>query len=350
MRDLKSQQLFGGLCLSCLTLLMILAQGTFAQPPLPSNESISGYEFDFPALGTVVSIKVFASDQELVATAMRAAQARTQELEAILTDYDPDSETSRLTKSATGTDFVAVSPDLWNVLEASDRWYQLSHGAFDASIGSLSHVWRAERRTKKRASGEQLAAALQRSGWAHVHLRPQSTAVRFDREGLRLDFGAIGKGYIVDQIFHMLQDSGLTCCLVNISGNMRCGAAPPDRSGWRIAVAPLEQHQPALRHLVLINRAIATSGDLWQYVIVDGQRRSHLFDPRTGDSVTGPISATVLAATAADADACATALCVLGLSAAADLMTSLADTEALVLEQCDATLPIRYLVTPGFAN
>ena len=337
-------------------LILYLSSNSLAQIPAETTpitalgNTIEGYEARFPALGTLVEIKVFSANAELVNRIVQAAEHRTKEIEATLTDYDPDSEASMLTEHAFGEAFVSVSTDLWNMLAASDCWYRISDGAFDASLGSLTRQWRASRRSKQPLSEVQRLHALQQCGWQHVQLKPDAKSVRFKREAIRLDFGAIGKGYVVDEIFKMFDEAGLKQCLVNISGNMRFGDPPPDRTGWRIEISPLETGQPTLRRLILANTSIATSGDLWQFTLVDGQRHSHILDPRTGRSVRGPIAATVIAPSAADADACATAVCVLGPVAGAQLVQSLPQTEVLILEHSDSSLPVRYIATEGFAK
>lgn len=323
--------------------------GNLALNATPTN-AIEGYEASFPALGTIVEIKVFSDNAELVSRIVRAAEQRTADIESTLTDYSSDSEASMLTEKAVGEAFLKVSDDLWNMLAASQHWYQVSDGAFDASLGNLTRQWRAARRKKTLLTDEQRQKALQQVGWQHIELNPAAKSVRFKREGVRLDFGAIGKGYVADEIFKLFETAGLKQCLVNISGNMRLGDPPPDREGWRIEIAPLEAGQPILRRLILANTAIATSGDLWQFAVIDGQRHSHILDPRTGKSVRGPIAATVIAPSAADADACATAVCVLGPAAGAQLVLSLPQFEVLILEHSDADSPVRYIVTEGLAK
>ena len=345
------------IALACLMGLgHFLSARLFAQLPnesttiAASSGETEGYEARFPALGTIVEIKVFSANTELVRRTVEAAERRAKEIEATLTDYDPDSEASKLTADAHGEAFVSVSDDLWSMLAASDRWYRTSDGAFDASLGSLTRQWRTSRRSKQPISEEQRQQAVQQSGWKNVELQATTKSVRFKRDGIRLDFGAIGKGYVVDEIFELFRDAGLKQCLINISGNMRFGDAPPDRKGWRIEISPLEKGQPILRRLLLANTSIATSGDLWQFTLIDGERHSHILDPRTGRSVRGPIAATIITPSAADADACATAVCVLGPAAGAQLVQSLPQTEALILEHSDAELPVRYIATEGFAK
>ncbi len=335
--------------------MVFLPAHSLAQQPSERSTSdskdhtIEAYEARFPALGTLVEIKIFSADAELVGQTVKAAELRTKAIEATLTDYDPESEASSLTERALGEQFIGVSSDLWNMLAASERWYNISGGAFDASLGSLTRQWRSARRTKQPPTEEQRQQAFQRSGWSNVQLDADSKSVRFKRDGIRLDFGAIGKGYVVDEVFKLFYEAGLRQCLVNISGNMRFGDPPPEREGWRIEISPLEKGQPPLRRLVLKNTSIATSGDLWQFTLIDGQRHSHILDPRNGRSVLGPIAATIIAPSAADADACATAVCVLGPTAGAQLVQSLPQTEALILEHSDSSLPVRYVATERFA-
>jgi thiamine biosynthesis lipoprotein len=126
-----------------------------------------------------------------------------------------------------------------------------------------------------------------------------------------LDFGAIGKGFIVDRIFQTIQEQGIQSCLVNISGNMRCGSPPSGRDAWRIAISPAQPGGQPVKRIAIRDVAIATSGDLWQYTIVEGQRRSHILDPSTGYGVPGPLAVTVIAPAAIDADALATIGCVM---------------------------------------
>lgn len=272
-------------------------------------QDVEGYEERFPALGTLVSLKAYHHDPNHVRTVFAQARLRIGELESILTDYEPQSETRKLTELASRT-AVQTSGELWQVLVASDEWHRKTGGAFDSSLGNLTQLWRKYRRTKKIPETELVEQALHNSGWQQVHLDRDKRTVQFS-DAVRIDFGGIGKGFIVDQVFGVLTAEGLECCLVDISGNMRCGPAPPGRNGWRIEIAPLKKGGKALKRIEVQNVAIATSGDLWQYIEFNGKRHSHILDPRTGYGVLGPISATVVATTATDADAFATAACIL---------------------------------------
>ena len=189
-------------------------------------------------------------------------------------------------------------------------------------------------------------AARADTGWQQVQLDRDHQTVQLDSRQVRLDFGAIGKGYIVDKLYELFAHEGMDCCLINISGNMRCGAAPPGRHGWRIAIAPLEVDGPPLRRIQLQQAAIATSGDLWQFIEIDGRKHSHILDPRTGYGVLGPLAVTALAPTALDADALATIGCVLDWESFNVLIKQHGQAAALQVSRPDGQLLIRH--SPGF--
>ncbi|MFN3193391.1 MAG: FAD:protein FMN transferase [Aureliella sp.] len=281
--------------------------------------ALVGFELQFPAMGTLVQLKTFARSESEVERGFNAAQRRVLEIANTLTDYDPESETRQLSQLAVESP-QNVSADLWAVLTASDDWYRRTDGHFDSSLGSLTRLWRKYRRVRRVPNSEAVQTALQNSGWKYVRLDPSAKTLKFARANVFLDFGGIGKGYIVDEAFRVLVEHDLPQSLVNISGNMRMGTAPPNRNGWNIEVAPIEANPKSekegaagepLQRLELCDCSIATSGDLWQYIEINGVRHSHILDPQTGYGVPGPISATVIAQRAMDADALATAACIL---------------------------------------
>lgn len=313
----------------------VLGQEAASTPPTSDHQPpIEGYEKLFRAMGTEVHFKAFHHDTAVVAHAFVMAEQRVHELEAILTDYDPNSETRQLSELAYQNP-TTVSDPLWHVLQSCQAWFDTSHGAFDASLGRLTQLWRKYRRTTRLPSEAEIEAAREQCGWRNVRLDAAQQKCSFDIRGLRLDFGAIGKGYIVDEAFETLSAHGLTCVLVNVSGNMRAGTAPPGRTGWKIEIAPLQPGSPPLRHIVIADQSIATSGDLWQFAMIDGVRRSHILDPSTGRGVSGPRCATAIAPLAIDADALATVACILGFERSAQLSENFTHTQLLFADRVE---------------
>ena len=147
------------LVLTCLVVSIVPA-GTRANEPQASatkpkdqKNAVVGYEQSFPALGTLVTFKAFHSEQKVVEAAFELAQQRVHALAAVLTDYDPESETRQLSRRAFEAP-VTVSKDLWNVLEASDDWHRRTGGAFRLQPGT-THQFVAQIQACQKTAGEQ---------------------------------------------------------------------------------------------------------------------------------------------------------------------------------------------------
>jgi thiamine biosynthesis lipoprotein len=229
-----------------------------------------------------------------------------------MSDYDPESELSRLSRSSPMTCGVRVSEDLWRVLTKSQALSERSEGAFDVTVGPLSKLWRRARRQRKRPSPERLEAARAAVGYRHLRLDPRRRAVQLVRPNMRLDLGGIAKGYAADEALAALRRMGLPRALINAGGDIAAGDPPPGRTMWKIGVAPLERDAAPSHHIGVANGAVATSGDAWQFVEINGARYSHIIDPRTGEGLTTLSSVTVVAPDCATADSLASAVSVLG--------------------------------------
>lgn len=294
--------------IAALCLATLFAATAPAQKP--ETKPIDTYEITFPAMGTMLAFQTFSDDQAKVERVFKDAQKEIDRLVEILSDYSSESETVLLSRKEHVGQWQNVSPELWEVLLVCDRWNHLTDGAFDASVGQLSILWRKARKTKSVPSQAEIDAALKLCGWKHIELDKEQHRIKLKISGLRLDFGAMGKGYIIDKAYEYLSTHGLPCSLVRAGGDLRCGTAPPDREGWPIEIGRLSDTEKPIR-FHLSNAAVSSSGDLYQYLEVNGVRRSHVLDPRTGIGVPGPRMVSVIAATSTEADAADTALCIL---------------------------------------
>ena len=262
-------------------------------------------------MGAPWTITVHAADRASGERAIAAALAEIERLEQVLSDYEPQSELSRLSAAAPMPEPVVVSEDLWRVLAAADDLRRRSAGAFDITVGPLTALWRQARRSGRLPRADKLAAAGAAVGEGALELVPDSRAVRLPRPGTRLDPGGIGMGYAADRALEIIAAHGIGSAMIDASGDILVSGPPPGRDGWRIVVAPLEPGGEAAT-VTLAHAAVTTSGDAYQAVEIDGVRYSHIVDPRTGLGVTGPTTVTVVAPDAMTADALATAASVLG--------------------------------------
>ena len=271
------------------------------------------FEVTEPHMGTAFTIVLYTDDDATASRASRAAFARVAELDRTLTDYDPESELMRLCARAGGPP-VAVSRDLYEVLDRSKALYERSGGAFDITVAPVVRLWRRARRDRKLPDPDLLARARALVGSDAIRLDPGARTVQLTRPGMKLDVGGIAKGYASGEAIKVLRDEGVTSALVAGSGDIVVSGPPPGREGWTIAVAPLkpEPDGRAGRTILLKNAAVSTSGDAEQFVEIDGVRYSHVLDPRTGLGLTERRSVTVIAPDGATADGLDTAACVLG--------------------------------------
>ena len=276
-------------------------------------ESLQRFVFEKAEMGLPFRVTLFAADETTAKAAADAAFARIAVLNSIFSDYDPDSELSRLSRTAGQGKAVPVSRELWNVLERSRALSERTDGAFDVTVGPLVNVWRRARRKQELPDAALLAEMKARVGWRHMKLDPAARNVELMQPEMRLDLGAIAKGYAIDAALALLRERGISRALVGGSGDMAAGEPPPGEAGWKIEVAALDAPAAPPAQIVLLkNSAIATSGDVFQRVEIGGVRYSHIVDPHTGLGLTDHSLVTILASDCTTADSFATAVSVLG--------------------------------------
>ena len=296
-------------------LILLAGLAVSCRAPRVAEDSVplERFEYTQPQMGVPFRIVLYARDRTEAQRAAEAAYARLRELNAIMSDYEDDSELTLLSRTAGSGRWVPVSPDLWKVLERGQTVAVATGGAFDVTVGPLVQLWRRARRQRELPDPARLAAARAAVGHRHLELDRKGRRARLNVPGMRLDLGSIAKGYGADEALATLQRLGIRRALVAGSGDMAFGDSPPGRPGWRIEVAPLDvTNAPPSRFVVLANCGIATSGDVFQHVEIGGRRYSHIVDPRTGVGLTDHSLVTVIARDCMTANGLSTSLSVLG--------------------------------------
>lgn len=321
--------------------LLLCAAASLGRAEEPQDR----FQFQQVHMGVDFTLIFYAPSKQAANQAANAAFARIAELNSKLSDYDPESELSRLSRTSGSDQEVPLSDDLWRVLVRAESLSVQTEGAFDVTVGPLVRLWRRARRQHELPSEERIAQALAAVGHQHITFDPQSKTVTLARKAMRLDLGAIAKGFATDEALRVLQDAGCPRAMVDGSGDLTLGDPPPEASGWKIAIAGRgEQPDKANFVLVLSNCGVATSGDVYQFIEIDGVRYSHIVDPKTGLGLTTPSSVTVVAADGMAADSLASAVSVLGPHCGIELVEETADAEAMVIVQQEGELN-RYFST-----
>lgn len=274
------------------------------------------YTFSQPKMGTEFRVVVYGSDPDRVSRAVEAAFVRIDSLNRIMSDYDPDSEISRLAEKAARDParYYPVSEDLWRVLRQAKTLSRRSQGAFDVTVGPLSKLWRRAFRRRTFPSPDAIAEASSLVNGRWLKLRSRDQSVRLKKAGMRLDLGGIAKGYTVDAVYEVLQSEGLPVALVDGGGDIYTGLPPPGEPGWRVVANTLSEDSIRQEIVFLKNAAVATSGDTYRYLEWKGKRYAHLIDPRTGLGMTDRRLVTVRAERCMLADALASTFSVVSLS------------------------------------
>jgi thiamine biosynthesis lipoprotein len=312
----------------------------FAVSLLGAGE-LKRYESVEPHMGTLVRITLYAPDEQHARAAFRSAFDRIRDLDAILSDYKPDSELNRIAKTAVARP-TGISDDLLAVLTASQELAEVTHGAFDITQGPVIQLWRDARRSERLPDETALHEAEKRTGFRKLHVDVKKRSVTFDAAGMSLDVGAIGKGYAASEALAAVRRLGLRSALVAVSGDLAFSDAPPGERGWRIGVHtvdPAVAGVPAV--LELTNAAVSTAGNSEQHLDVNGRRYSHIIDPSSGLGLIDDITVTVVAKHGLDADGLDTAISVLGPERGLALIESREDAAALIIQRTSTGIKTR---------
>lgn len=303
-----------------------------------AEDRLARFAYSQPHMGTLVRIVLYAPDAPAADAAAAAAFARIGALDQALSDYRDASELMQLGRRS-GEGAVEVGDDLFRVLRVSQQVARASDGAFDVTAGPLSVLWRQARRRNALPDAEPMAVARALVGHTKLELDAARRTVRLRHPGMRLDLGGIAKGFAADEAVAVLATRGITRALVAAGGDIVAADAPPGAGGWRIAIAALDGADRApSEHIALRKAAVSTSGGSEQFLVVGGIRHSHIFDPRTGQAVSGRRSVTIVAPTGTMSDALATAVSVMNPAAGFRLVDGIPGASALVAEERDGTV------------
>lgn len=278
-------------------------------------------------MGTRCAVELWSDSPAKANTLIDQVFAEFHRIDELMSTYKPTSQVSLINARASNT-WVQVAPELFDLLEAAVDYSRISNGAFDITYASVGYMY--DFRKHIRPDAAHIAAALPGINWRHLELRSADHSVHFQRPGMRIDLGGIGKGYAVDRGTAILQRAGITHAMVNAGGDTRIIG---DRRGkpWIVGIRdPNDRDKVALR-LPLENTAISTSGDYERFFDEGHIRYHHILDPKTGDSARKMRSVSVIAATATRTDALTKMVFVTGPEAGIAMINKLGDVDAVVI-------------------
>lgn len=275
-------------------------------------------QFSRELMGTTFSITCYSDDPARARQAAREAFEAAEAINAVASDYLPDSELSKLSGAPVGEP-VKLSPTLYDLLDTARRTAELTDGLYDPTLGPLTRLWRESRRTRRLPDSETLDRAKAATGWQHYTLDPATRSITLGQPGMRFDLGGLAKGYAADRMLEILLKHDIRRSSVVAGGDIAAAGPPPGREAWRVGLKTFDKQKPD-EAIPLAHAAVSTSGDLFQFVEIDGIRYSHILDPATGLGLTDPVAVSVIAPRATLTDPLATAACVAGVARAKELL------------------------------
>lgn len=284
-------------------------------------------------MGSAFELIVVDTDGARGQQHLAAAVAEIRRIEALLTEFSPASDTARLNAHA-GRAPIAVAPETYALLERCALLSAISQGAFDVSAGALKPLYDFRRGAGGFPRPARLRAALRCVGYQHIELLPDGRAF-LQKPGMRIGFGAIGKGYAADRARVLLEGRGVQHGVVNASGDLTAWGHQADGAPWRIGVADPARPGQVLLWLPLTGASVATSGNYEQFFDHAGIRYAHTLDPRTGQPTRYLKSVTVMAPKAELADALATIVTVTGADVGLHFLEQLPGTHGVLIDDQD---------------
>ena len=307
---------------SFLLLFLVVTSYNYGQQTYQRTLKLMGSRFD---------ITVVAYDSALANKNIDIAVSEITRIEKLISSWDINSQTSKINKNA-GIKPVVVDSELFKLIKRAISISKLTDGAFDISYASMDRIWKFDGSMTKMPPLNKISASVAKVGFQNIILDESKNTVFLKEKGMKIGFGAIGKGYAADKAKTLLISKGVSAGIINASGDMNTWGSKPDGKPWKVAITnPLNKNK-VFALFPLINSAVVTSGNYEKFVNLNGKRYTHIIDPRTGYPSSGIISVTVFAPKAELADALATSIFVMGKNVGINRVNQLPKVECIIID------------------
>lgn len=283
-------------------------------------------------MGCVFDITVVANSKVAGANYIKMAVGEISRIEKMISSWDQNSQTAKVNRNA-GITPVKVSAELFELIVRAKKISQITDGAFDISYASMDRIWKFDGSVKKMPSKELIANSVQKVGFENVILNKNNSTVFLKKKGMKIGFGAIGKGYAADKAKQLLKSSGVKAGIINASGDMNTWGKRPNGKEWTVAITNPKNKKHAFAILPISDKAVVTSGNYEKYIVLNNQRYAHIIDPRTGYPTKGILSVSVFANSAELADALATSVFVMGIEVGLNRINQLKGIECVIVDE-----------------
>ena len=308
---------------------------------LPGVSNADWFEQERAIMGTSITAEVWDTNQQHAEQCIKKVMTEMHRIDSLMSPFHEDTPLAKINREA-GQHPVKTPAELYDLIKRSFIFSRLSHGAFDISFASAGYLY--DYRKKIKPTDDQLKHVI--IDYRQIILDDSRQTIKFNKPGMRLDLGGIAKGYAVDNSIKILQGCGIQHARVSAGGDSRLLG---DRHGrpWIIGIRNPRKAQGTVLALPLNDIAISTSGDYERYFVKDGERYSHILNPRTGKSAKGLWSVTVIGPNATTTDALSTTLFVLGVKRGIQLANKMKDIDAVMIDSKGIIHYSQGLAPPG---
>jgi thiamine biosynthesis lipoprotein len=293
--------------------------------------SQKAYKKTMKLMGSRFDISVVVKDSLDAEKYITLAVNEITRIEKLISSWDKKSQTTKIINNA-GISPVKVDKELFDLISRAKIISKLTDGAFDISYASMDKIWKFDGSMTQMPSEENIKKSVEKVGFKNIILNKERLTVFLKLEGMKIGFGAIGKGYAADKAKQLLISKGVKSGIINASGDMNTWGKQPNGDFWQVAITnPLDKNK-AFGLLPIKKGAVVTSGNYEKFVIFNNKRYTHIIDPRTGYPSSGIISVSVFAPKAELADALATSIFVMGKDVGIDRVNQLNNVECIIID------------------
>lgn len=285
-------------------------------------------------MGSRFEITAIHEDPQLAWNAINAAIAEISRIEKLISSWDPNSQTSEVIRQA-GIQPVHVDKELFDLIGRALQISKITDGAFDISYASMDRIWKFDGSMTEMPSAEVVAQAASKIDYRNIILNHENQTVFLKEPGMKIGFGAIGKGYAAQKAKELMSSMGIANGVVNASGDLIAWGRDEKGKEFEVAIADPKDKHKVMSWLSVENTSVVTSGDYEKFVMFDNVRYAHIIDPRTGYPTTGIKSVTIVTANPELADALSTSVFVLGVEQGIELINQLPGVECLIITDND---------------
>ncbi len=282
-------------------------------------------------MGTVVEIKAVSDNSVKADRAISAAFKIMREVENQMTAKRSGSWLDRISKEAVEKP-LKIPEELAEVIYLCLKYSEITNGAFDISIGSITRYWEFGKVDGKIPSKEEVENALNLVDFKKIHMDKEKRLIKLDIVGMNLDLGAAAKGYAVDKAVEKLKGMGIDAGLVNAGGDLKVFGKKPDGESWHIGIQDPQDLKEVIGSIVLNDEALVTSGDYERFIIFEGIKYHHILDPKTGWPARDCKSVSIACEKAVEADILSTAVFVMGAEKGRAFLEKLPHVEGMIID------------------